>query len=187
MDAVKNEFPDTTVLQGDGSLFCGMHLAFATAIGRSFDYYLWVNDDTMISDDAVSRLLSCAENLKNTGIIVGSIFDPVTGALTYGGVSRPIGWKRTHFERVAPRVSDALTCETMNGNLVLIPSCIVVSIGNVDEKFPHSMGDYDYGLRARESGYSVWVAPDNTERALAIRCWVRLKIAHCHFLFGGKK
>jgi GT2 family glycosyltransferase len=164
VEAVADEYPTVTLLVGDGSLFWnrGMHLAFNAAINKGFDYYIWINDDTMIDVDAVTRLLQCAADVKRQdglGIVVGSILDPTTRGLTYGGVSRPIFWKRTHFKRVQPDPKRPLPCETMNGNLVLIPAEVVAAIGNLDMAFPHSMGDFDYGLRAKQQGFSVWVAP----------------------------
>jgi GT2 family glycosyltransferase len=35
----------------------------------------------------------------------------------------------------------------------------VQRIGNLDPAFVQQMGDFDYGLRARQAGCSVWVAP----------------------------
>jgi GT2 family glycosyltransferase len=32
-------------------------------------------------------------------------------------------------------------------------------IGNLDAAFSHAMGDFDYGLRARNAGYEVWIMP----------------------------
>ena len=45
----------------------------------------------------------------------------------------------------------------MNGNVVLISRAVVQRVGNIDPAF-QQMGDYDYGLRARAAGCSVWVA-----------------------------
>ena len=164
VEAVRSVFPQATVIEGDGTLFWnrGMRLAFEVAITHRFDFYLWINDDTMIHLDAVMRLLNCtrtASDCGRAGIVVGSIADPKTGALTYGGVIRPKPWKRTHFQRVRPDATRPVECETMNGNLVLIPRAVVDEIGNLDAVFPHAMGDFDYGLRARKSGFGVWVAP----------------------------
>src|SRR3546814_286220 len=47
----------------------------------------------------------------------------------------------------------------MNGNCVLIPSEVATAVGNIDPVFSHSMGDFDYALRARRMGWTIWVAP----------------------------
>jgi GT2 family glycosyltransferase len=47
----------------------------------------------------------------------------------------------------------------MNGNCVLISRAVVKINGNLDNHFTHSMGDLDYGLRARTAGCKIVVAP----------------------------
>jgi GT2 family glycosyltransferase len=47
----------------------------------------------------------------------------------------------------------------MNGNATLISRVVVRRVGNIDPAFVQQMGDFDYGLRARAAGCSVWIAP----------------------------
>jgi len=163
-EAVKLAFPWVEIVNGDGSLFwCrGMHRAFETALQHGFDYYLWLNDDTMLYADALSRLLNCAESQRvHTGmpvIVVGSTVDEHSGKLTYGGERRASWWRRTNFVKVQPG-SQVRRCESMNGNVVLIPAESASVVGNLDPAFEHAMGDTDYGLRANKLGVTVWVAP----------------------------
>lgn len=163
-DLVAHTFPWVKLLHGDGDLFwCrGMHRAFEEAMQYEFDYFLWLNDDTMIYPDTLSRLLDCAANMQSkTGmptIVVGSTVDEHTGKLTYGGERRASWWRRTSFVKV--QLGDiAQRCESMNGNIVLIPVGSARRVGNLDAAFEHAMGDTDYALRANKLGVSVWVAP----------------------------
>lgn len=163
-ESVGQAYPWVRVVQGDGSLFwCrGMHRAFEVAMQTGCDYYLWLNDDTLLYPDAVSRMLACHANiLSQTGksaIVVGSTVDEHTGKLTYGGERRASWWRRTTFVRVTPAV-DAQQCDSMNGNFVLIPSEVAQRVGNLDSSFEHAMGDTDYALRASSLGIELWVAP----------------------------
>jgi GT2 family glycosyltransferase len=43
--------------------------------------------------------------------------------------------------------------------VVLIPRSVYSVVGNVDGRFTHAMGDFDYGLRARAAGCRVFLAP----------------------------
>jgi GT2 family glycosyltransferase len=162
--ALRSQFPDVTVLDGTGDLFWngGMRLAFGTAIQGDYDYYLWMNDDTHLDDDAVARLLEVHRVLETRGeppaIVVGATRDPETGELTYSGVRRPSRVRRLNFEIVKPG-SEPRRCDTMNGNCVLIPREVVQRVGNLDPAFIQKMGDFDYGLRATAAGCSVWIAP----------------------------
>ncbi len=163
-EAVSQAYPWVRVVRGDGSLFwCrGMHRAFETALHHGFDYYLWLNDDTTLYADALSRLFDCATAQRTqTGkpvIVVGSTVDAQTGMLTYGGERLAAWWRRTSFVKVQPG-EQAQPCESMNGNIVLIPAESARRVGNLDPAFEHAMGDTDYALRANKLGVGVWVAP----------------------------
>jgi GT2 family glycosyltransferase len=50
-------------------------------------------------------------------------------------------------------------CDTMHGKCVLIPRSVVQIVGNLDPAFVHYIGDWDYGLRTRQEGCTVWIAP----------------------------
>lgn len=164
-DAVAAAFPLVQVIHGDGSLFwCrSMHKAQAVAMARAFDYLLWLNDDTELAPDALSRLFSTEEwSRRTTGrpaVIVGSLSDPETGEATYGGMVRAHWWQRTNL-KIATPASEPRRALSMNGNCVLIPREVIDSVGNIDLQFEHAMGDMDYGLRIVRAGFHIWVAPD---------------------------
>lgn len=163
-EAVREAFPWVQVVLGNGNLFwCrGMHKAFETAMQGQHDFYLWLNDDTTLYPDAVSRLLACEADLRREHgkpvIVVGTTVDPENGAISYGGEVQSSGLRRTRFLRVIPDASPKL-CDSMNGNIVLIPKEVAQVVGNLDPAFEHAMGDTDYALRARKLGVGVWVGP----------------------------
>lgn len=160
--AVHQRYPQVNIIRGDGSLYWngGMRVAFAAAIEKDFDYYLWLNDDTLLYPTAIETLINSSLVLQakqgKSVIVVGSTQDESDDRLTYGGVIRPRKWKTTTFTLIAPR-DVPVECDTMNGNCVLVPREIAEVVGNMEPKFAHAMGDLDYGLRARYAGFSVWV------------------------------
>ena len=162
--AVRAEFPWVEVVVSAGALFwCrGMHLAFEAALRRGFDHYVWLNDDTTLRPEAVAGLLACEALLREQTvapvIVVGNTVDPVTGEHTYGGERQPSRLASFRVERIAPD-SVPQRCDTMTGNIVLIPARAARCVGNIDPAFEHAMGDTDYALRARRLGVELWVAP----------------------------
>lgn len=162
-DAVASEFPAVEILAGGGNLFWnrGMHLAFAHAMEVGFDAYLWLNDDTVLDEDAISRLVLTYRQLCDAHgpniVVVGSTRDS-EGRLTYGGSVAPSRLRRFRYEKVW-NAEHAVECEVMNGNCVLLPRCVADAIGNLDPAFEHAMGDIDYALRVRSGGGRIFVAP----------------------------
>jgi GT2 family glycosyltransferase len=163
-EAIKAEYPEVHILPGNGNLFWvgGMHLAFGEAIKHQYDYYLWLNDDTFLEANAVSKLLQTHQSLAEEGypesIVVGSTKDSITGKPTYGGAVKSQKWYSNKFEFLEPS-SVIQKCDAMYGNCVLIPQCVVTKVGNIDTAFVHSLGDLDYALRAGKLGCKIWIAP----------------------------
>lgn len=161
---IKTVFPEVRVIAGDGSLYWngGMRLAFAAAVKEDYDYYLWLNDDTMLYPDALRRLVNTHKAIlsrgRRDGIVVGSLRDADNGRHTYGCLVRSLSWSPLKFKPLQP-TEEVQKCHTLNGNCVLIPRIIASEIGNLDPAFTHHMADYDYGLRVRKKGYAVWLAP----------------------------
>ena len=154
--AVTHRFPRVRIIAGDGGLYWGggMRLAWSVAAAADYDAYLWLNDDTKLVSTAISTLLASlrtAASIGRPGIIVGSTCDPDSGRLTYGGYSG----RDTLIE---PAWQMQL-CDTMNGNIVLVPYIVFQVVGNLCPEFRHNGGDMDYGLRARKAGFKIWVAP----------------------------
>ena len=128
---------------------------------RGLRFYLWLNDDTFLYDNAIDKLLDSWESRKKAGhpdsIIIGGTVDPVSGQFSYGGFQRASRWtlKLLH---VSP--GDTLKeCTTMCGNCVLIPKAVSDKVGNIEPFYKHRWGDPDYGLRTRMQGGTVWITP----------------------------
>jgi len=162
-DAVRERFPAVHLISGKGNLYWngGMRLAFAEARKGEADYYLWLNDDTILVEDALDTLQHTDSALKEKGItaiIVGSTRDCRSGKLTYGGWEMRKGLVTRTMVRVEPKADAPRECFTMNGNCVLIPREVIDRIGILDGNFTHSFGDFDYGFRACAAGVRLFMS-----------------------------
>ena len=159
-NAVRQRYPSVSIIPADGSLFwCnGMRLAWENAAKESPEFYLWLNDDTLLRAGTVVTLIRVAQDVGNPAcIVVGSCCDANSGARTYGG-QRLLG---KHPAKVSPIEPDAQTvkaCDTFNGNCVLVTRAAYHVLGILRD-FQHATADTDYGLRACRSGVPVLLAP----------------------------
>jgi len=92
-------------------------------------------------------------------ILVGSVCDVITKKLTYGGLKQVSKILPLRFAPIFPSENELKNCDTMNGNCVLIPESAARILGNLSPEFTHSIGDFDYGLRAKEKGIKCLVVP----------------------------
>ena len=153
---VRTKFPSVNIIQGDGNLFWnrGMHLAWETAAKtKNYDFYIWLNDDTMLYPNALQIILNAAQTTNATSIICGTTRSAKTKRATYGGR------KKQDSQILIPN-GDLQECSIINGNFTLIPRIIYQSIGNLDFVFRHAIGDHDYGLRAKKAGFKIYVASE---------------------------
>lgn len=169
--AVRNRFPRVKLIEGNGQLYWnrGMRTAFEHGAVTDPDYYLWLNDDTRLFATALRTLLSARPASDEGHIIVGSTLERPGGSASYGGVVRTSRLHPFRFRLVEP-ADRPVPCDTMNGNCVLISREAARKVGNLDPVYQQGFGDYDYGLRARGLGCSLWVAPG------AVGCCPRTKV-----------
>jgi GT2 family glycosyltransferase len=152
---VEKHFPEVNVIQGTGKLYWnqGMRLAWSNAVNKKeYDFYLWLNDDTIININAFKDLLDCnneaIQKNKIASIIVGCCESSEgSGKFSYGG--------RTELGLIIPN-GIIQECTYINGNIVLIPQEVYNKLGSLSNDYTHGIGDNDYGLRAISCGYSCY-------------------------------
>lgn len=157
-DEVLNLFPSAHIYHGNGNLFWagGMRNSWGQAIKDSPDYYLLLNDDTLLTDNAVSLLLNNPDPLS--AVCIGSTIDPRSGERSYGGrkLTAKHSWKD---DLVIFSETDYLPCDVANANIMLVPAEVVKKIGILSASYTHGLADYDYALMANKAGFTVFVAP----------------------------
>ncbi|NBB31847.1 glycosyltransferase family 2 protein [Cellulophaga sp. BC115SP] len=167
--SISTLFPCVNIIKGDGSLFWnrGMALAWHTSAVNNYDFYIWLNDDTLLYNDAISVLLEASNKKENKAIIVGTTLSCTNETITYGG--------RDNSKKIIKPDGELKECIFFNGNFVLVPHYVFRILGTNDSFFQHSLGDFDYGLRAQKKGVRIYVAPSvsgtcDTHDALPIWC-----------------
>ncbi len=169
-EAVLEQFPKVHIIKGDGNLYWnrGMYVAWKAAVDyNDYDFYLWLNDDTYLYDDAIKYMLDTNLAQGRKSIIVGatcSATDP--NNTTYGGF---VGKTKLQVNGSTQKVL------AFNGNVVLIPKSVYKILGTNDPYFRHSFGDNDYGLRAKKAGISCYLTAKHVgiceEHERMIKCF----------------
>jgi GT2 family glycosyltransferase len=183
-EAVEKEFPNVIVTLGDGNLYWGggMRKAWQRAIesGVTYDYFLWFNDDAELYEDALKTLFKPISQYKNC--IVSGAFCDHNGDVSYGGRDKKC-------EMISPIYSLYQPIVFMNGNLVLIDKFNFQKLGMIDSHYIHGLGDWDYGLRAREINVDVVLTDkyvgianrhDGDLMVWSLKCSVVMKLKKMH-------
>ena len=162
--AIREKYPDTEVISGDGNLFWaeGMRTSWKKALEKEYDSFLLLNDDVELYPIFIEQLLKtaihCKEIYGKQGIYIGATEDKDTNQLTYSG-SLVLNKFLYTQKRLAPN-GDFQECDLANANIMLVAAPVVKAIGILTEGYSHGMADYDYTLTARKHNIPVLLAPE---------------------------
>lgn len=150
---ITNEFPQVTLIEGDGNLFWsrGMRLAWVTAREKKeYDFYFWLNDDLELYANAFDELLECSHLEKDQAVITGLVEEKTSHKAIYGGSDAA--------KRLIAANGKLNEVTFLNGNFVIVPRYVFENIGFLDKHFHHDLGDVDYGLTTKEHGMHVYTS-----------------------------
>ena len=128
-----------------------------------FEYFLLLNNDTEIAEDAIERMMKMQE--KTGGIVVPKILYAETPDIIWcaGGdfskiIRKPI--QRGLGQKDKGQYNQSERCEFANGCAMLLSENIIKEIGFLDERFFLYYEDAAYSLNAGQKGIPVWYCAD---------------------------
>jgi GT2 family glycosyltransferase len=150
-EVIRKKFTQVNIIQGTGNLFWnrGMYLAWETAAKTNdYDYYLWLNDDTVLYNYCMEEIFNCLNFTGEDCIIQGVLETQDKSEIAYSG----------YDSEQNPIVPDGKMQNVvfLHGNVVLVTKSVYKKTGNLDYRFHHYMGDPDYGLRAQRHGFKIY-------------------------------
>jgi len=161
-EEVAVKYPEIHLIKGTGNLFWagGMRTAWKYAMQqKKYDLYWLFNDDVVLFDNTVEKMISCYRRVNKDGVIlVGSTLSPKTNKLSYGGHSL-YNMRHANYYTVEPDEQEPQPCHLGNANIMLVDNTTVERIGIFNDVYIHAVADYDYTLTAFKAGVKVLVAP----------------------------
>lgn len=146
-------------ISGNGNLFYskGMRVAIASAkeflSKEQYDYVLLVNDDVDFFPNSITQLINYLDG--ENAVMVGVTSDD-NGNMTYGGIIKASKWKPKFIHVMSDK--NKIMCDTLNANCVLIPQKLFMLLDNIDDKYWHTFGDYDYGFNVIKQGFVIYTS-----------------------------
>jgi GT2 family glycosyltransferase len=173
-ERVRERYPDTIVLTGDGTLWwagatnLGINYVLNICLPGTDDFILMLNDDTKVDPDYLANLLLAYE--ANKPCIVGSVSIDVTSPnrLIYAGTRLNLAvptledWAATRFKNSYTQLLRNglyLVSDSLPGRGMFVPTSVFDRIGTLDvQHFCHHMADLDFSVRARQAGFPLVVS-----------------------------
>lgn len=171
-ELLANEFPEVTVLRGDGNLWWtrainkGVQYALKKSSNVPGDAVLTLNDDLVIKPTYISTLY--ADYQANKPCLMGSVVVDINNPtyLEYAGTrcnyltAKVLPNARLFKDYQQLRAAhQTIQSDDLSGRGTLIPLSVFKQVGLYDERnFPHYMADIELSVRARRAGYTLYVS-----------------------------
>jgi len=156
------EFPEVRLIRNEKNLGFtgGNNVGMREALKNGTDYLLLLNNDTIVSPNFLSEMISVAETDKNIGMLNPKIYflEPADKIWYAGGAY--VRWKTFPVHFGGRQHDDGSYNETKNvsfvtGCALLVRAEAARKIGLLDETFFLSYEDVDWCARALEAGYKA--------------------------------
>jgi GT2 family glycosyltransferase len=174
LDLVRTRFPEVRLIeQANLGYGAGLNAGFRVSSPR---YWLVINSDAWVVDDAVDRLRSFADAHADAAVVAPRLRNP-DGTLQRSVRGFPTLWRLAteyfFLRKLAPH-SHALNAfyagdfdhgstravEWVMGSCFLVRRAATEQVGLFDEDFFLFSEETDWFYRFHEAGWSVWFAPD---------------------------
>ena len=149
----------------------GNNIGIKYALNNNADFILLLNNDTVVTPEFLSRLLSTyyqVSTLQRTDKIIlspkinyfydkkkiwfcGGTWNSVTGRTTHIGIN----------EEDVGQFKDPFRVSFLSGCCMLIPAKAIQEVGLMSEDYFLYCEDTDYCLRLMKAGYELWVDPSS--------------------------
>jgi GT2 family glycosyltransferase len=153
--------PDSILIKND------VNLGFAKAMNQGLErvsakYTVWLNNDTIVTSNWLSKMIRYLENNPKSGAI-----GPVSNGT--GIIQKAEGFddvKIKDVEEIGKAISkkyegSVVEYHRIAGFCIIMKSELIAKVGKIDETFNHGgYDDDDYCKRIRDEGYSVLIAED---------------------------
>ena len=164
-DAIRKEFPEVEIIQGDGTLHyaAGTNRGIEAALAWNPDFIVAMNDDAVFHEQFLRRLIQTAQLHPRS--VVGSLlllWDEPHKVFQVGPEWHTLrgGWQIPQDLTAFTVPSEPFEVECIVGNCVLIPTEAVRECGLMDEKhFRHGWGDAQYMARMSIMGWKLLIDP----------------------------
>jgi N-acetylglucosaminyl-diphospho-decaprenol L-rhamnosyltransferase len=174
LDLVRERFPEVRLIeQANNGYGAGLNAGFRASSPR---YWLVINSDAWVVDDAVDRLLAFADTHPDASVVAPCLRNP-DGTLQRSVRGFPTLWRLAteyfFLRKLAPRShalnafyagdfdhGSARAVDWVMGSCFLVRRAAADQVGLFDEDFFLFSEETDWLYRFHETGWTVWFTPD---------------------------
>ena len=168
LSKLRRDFPEIDFIESsiNSGFAGGNNLGIRFAIRNySPDYFLLLNNDTIVHEDFLGKMLKRAFGDKNIGCVVPKIyfFDKTDYLYYAGGKIGCLSGLGKHYGRKkkdSENYNKTKEVSFANGCCMLLSCSILSAVGGFDEDYFAVQEDVDLSLRIRKKGFKIIYEPE---------------------------
>lgn len=149
----------------NGGFSFGNNLGIQYALKDGFEYFLLLNNDTLVKKDFLTRMLESFKRYPNVGAVGAKImYYPDKNRIWFGGGN--VNWKRFKVVHNHIKELDIGQCNKeveinfMTGCSLLINKSVIEKVGLLDEEYFMYCEDLDFCFRILENNFKIIFNPE---------------------------
>jgi GT2 family glycosyltransferase len=165
--ALRAEYPDVIVIENGQNLGYaeGFNTGMRHALQEGADYFLIINNDTVIDPRAIGALVSVAEQNPRTGFVSGKVYfyDEPNRLQTVGRARHPILMAHDligHKEIDVGQYDEVRERDFIDDVFLLVRRTVFEEVGGYDPTFFLMYEETDWCARVRRAGFKIIYTPD---------------------------
>ncbi len=165
---IQNNFQKIALIESQTNLGYagGNNLALKSELSKKSRYFLILNNDVILAQDAISHLVSAILSETNTGFATPMVleYDKPDRIFSLGGM---IDWKRAETirlhagEQVNKQDWRSEDVDFASGSALFFDRRVIDTVGMMDESYFLYFEETDWCIRARKAGISIVTVPDS--------------------------
>lgn len=149
----------------NGGFSFGNNLGIKYAIENGFEYFLLLNNDTLVKRDFLSKMLESFNRNPDAGIVGAKImYYPEKNRIWFGGGD--VSWTRFRVVHNHIKETDNGQCNAeveinfMTGCAMLISKEVIEKVGLLDEEYFMYCEDLDYSFKVLDNNFKIIFNPE---------------------------
>jgi GT2 family glycosyltransferase len=162
---VRALFPQVKILelQSNGGYAGNNNLGIQLAMQDGAEWVYVLNEDTVLSPDCISQLVSVGESEPGIGIVGPMVYhydEPDIIQSAGGRLDKYYhGWHLAQNEPDRGQFQSPHPVEWISGCGIMVRRALIEQVGTIDERFFYYVEELEWCVRAREAGWQIVHVP----------------------------
>ena len=165
VEAIREAYPQVLIISLEANLgYAGNNnVGIQAALDQGADWVLVLNEDTVLEEDCLARMVSFGEANPTAGVLGPLVYHfAESGVIQTAGGGLGRNWDSVHIGQNEPdrgQYTQPRQVDWISGCAILVRRSAIEQAGMLDERFFYYWEETEWCLRLRRAGWLAWNVP----------------------------